>query len=41
MTAQNGTKGGWGGLVLLGQATVNQGNAGMIEGISGSVVPAE
>jgi len=40
MTAQNGTKGGWGGLVLLGQATVNQGNAGTIEGISGSVVPS-
>ena len=40
MTAQNGTKGGWGGLVLLGQATVNQGNNGMIEGITSSVVPA-
>jgi hypothetical protein len=37
MTAQNGTKGGWGGLVLLGQATVNQGNAGVIEGIDTSI----
>lgn len=42
MTAQNGTKGGWGGLVLLGQATVNQGNAGVIEGIDpdNTTIPA-
>lgn len=40
MTAQNGTKGGWGGLVILGQAIVNQGTSGTIEGINGSVVPS-
>ncbi|WP_321331029.1 hypothetical protein [uncultured Bacteroides sp.] len=42
MTAQNGTKGGWGGLVLLGRATVNQGNNGVIEGIDpdNTTIPA-
>nr|WP_320059270.1 hypothetical protein [uncultured Bacteroides sp.] len=42
MTAQNGTKGGWGGLVLLGKATVNQGNNGVIEGIDplNTTIPA-
>ena len=37
MTAQNGTKGGWGGLVMLGKATVNQGNTKVIEGIDNSI----
>ena len=32
-TAQNGQKGGWGGLVILGKAVVNQGTDCKIEGI--------
>lgn len=39
LTAQNGQKGGWGGLVLLGRAPINQPNQ-LIEGINPSVVPS-
>ncbi len=38
-TAQNGQKGGWGGLVLLGGAPINQSDQ-LIEGISPSTVPS-
>lgn len=39
-TAQNGQKGGWGGLVILGKAVVNQGTECAIEGIDASTAPA-
>lgn len=39
LTAQNGQKGGWGGIVLLGKAPINQPDQ-LIEGINPSVVPA-
>jgi|AGTN01.1.fsa_nt_gi hypothetical protein len=38
-TAQNGLKGGWGGIVLLGKAPINQPDQ-LIEGINPSVVPS-
>jgi hypothetical protein len=38
LTAANGQKGGWGGLVLLGEAPLNQADQ-LIEGINPSVVP--
>ena len=38
-TADNGTKGGWGGLVLLGKAPNNQGTDVLIEGIDPSTAP--
>lgn len=38
-TAENGTKGGWGGLVLLGRAINNQGTDILIEGIDPSTAP--
>lgn len=38
-TAQNGQKGGWGGLVILGKAVVNQGTECAIEGIDASTAP--
>lgn len=39
-TAENGQKGGWGGIVLLGKAKVNQGTDNVIEGIEKESVPA-
>lgn len=39
-TAENGQKGGWGGIVLLGKAKVNQGTDNVIEGIEEGSVPA-
>jgi hypothetical protein len=39
-TAENGQKGGWGGLVLLGKAVNNQGTDILIEGIDPETVPA-
>lgn len=39
MTAENGEIGGWGGIVILGDAVINQGTA-FIEGINPSSVPA-
>ena len=39
MTAENGKKGGWGGLVILGKAPINQKEAQLIEGIDESVLP--
>lgn len=39
LTAQNGQKGGWGGLVLLGKAPINRADQ-LIEGINPSVVPS-
>lgn len=38
-TAENEKKGGWGGIVLLGKAKVNQGTDNEIEGIEQSSVP--
>jgi hypothetical protein len=38
-TAENGQKGGWGGLVLLGNARINQSAAQYIEGIDPATVP--
>lgn len=38
-TAQNGQKGGWGGIVILGKAVVNQGTECAIEGIEASTAP--
>jgi hypothetical protein len=40
MTAENGTIGGWGGLVILGKAVTNAGSNQLIEGIDPSVVPS-
>ena len=39
LTAQNGLKGGWGGLVLLGKAPLNRTDQ-LIEGINPTVVPS-
>jgi hypothetical protein len=39
-TAANGLKGGWGGLVILGNARINQTTAQTIEGIDPATVPA-
>jgi hypothetical protein len=39
MTAENGTIGGWGGLVILGKAVTNAGSNQMIEGIDELTVP--
>jgi hypothetical protein len=39
-TAENGLKGGWGGLVILGNARINQATAQTIEGIDSTSVPA-
>lgn len=38
-TAANGQKGGWGGLVLLGNACINQSATQYIEGIDPTTVP--
>ena len=40
MTASSGVKGGWGGIVLLGKAPINQTTDQLIEGISPATVPA-
>ena len=39
MTAYNGTKGGWGGLVILGKAKINQTGTTYIEGIKENSIP--
>lgn len=39
-TAENGQKGGWGGVVMLGDAPINQSGPVYIEGIEQSTVPA-
>jgi hypothetical protein len=39
-TAETGEKGGWGGLVLLGNAQINQDTVQFIEGIDPATVPA-
>jgi hypothetical protein len=41
MTASNETKGGWGGIVLLGKAPINQIGDVYIEGIDTDYLPAE
>lgn len=41
MTAENGTKGGWGGIVLLGNAPINQSGDVYIEGINEENLPDE